>query len=846
MSVNAPSLLKFWSSLLLVLVPSVMAAGLYFAVLNPWVNSDAAQLKADTAVKIQAGAIDNSLQILSYQLEGLSRLTSLHMALNMGDHAALDSMADDWAAMFPHLNQLVILPLGDLGTADLGVYKHKLRNNIEKNMVERARGDHHVVVDVYRLNGEYVVSLARAVKVGSRSVGAIMLTLKADWVLAQFDLLKGRDQLSSDTVTTLFYSIPNARPAAIPSDLSRPSSQRPVATASHPLRIIPSVSLEYSLFKSPAILGVLSFVIVSALLLIMALGLLALRKQITATGKMVDGDTSLLRDYVKASFDQAVKLPSFAFTGIEQAARDFAQSLENYRAKRVLAKKIAGLELAAIAVEEPSDEDVGPQATESVRLAEAAQPAAQSQAAGLNIATHSIPAHIFRAYDIRGTAETELDDAAVELVGRAIGTAALQAGSNTLVVGRDGRLSSARIHEALISSLLATGCDVVDIGLVPTPLVYFAIEHLQTQAGVMITGSHNPPDVNGFKVVLNGQALADKQIQDLYTLVVSDKFATGAGDLTRQDLVDCYIDQIADDVVFASQIKVVLDCGNGAASDIAPMLFASLGCEVVPMFAEVDGNFPNHLPDPCKPENTQALVAEVMRQEADLGLAFDGDADRVVAVTGSGRVVDADLLLMLFAKDVLIRNPGADVVYDVKCTRNLSQVISSQGGRPVMWQSGHSRIKQKMLETGALLGGEFSGHFCFKERWFGFDDGLYSGTRLIEILTLEGLSLDAALAELPSSVCTPEMDILVEEGAKFNIVEELSASALLVGGEASRLDGLRVDYAQGWGLVRASNTSSKLTARFEADSEAELQKIQQTFAAALADIDPTLKLIDEA
>ena len=844
MSVNSPSLLKFWSSLLLVLVPSVMLAGLYVAVLSPWVNSDAAQLKADTAVKIQAGAIDNSLQMLSHQLEGLSRLNSLHMALNAGDQAALDSMGDDWAAMFPHLNQLVILPLGDLGTADLGAYKHKLRNNIEKNMVERARGDQHVVVDVYRLNGEYVVSLARAVKVGSRSVGAIMLTLKADWVFAQFDLLKGRDQLASDTATTLFYSIPNARPAAIPSDLSRPSSQRPVATASQPLRIIPSVSLEYSLFKAPSILGVLSSVILSALLLIMALGLLALRKQITTNGKMVDGDAGLLRDYVKESFDQTVKLPSFAFSGIEQVARDFAQALENYRAKRALAQKTAGLDLAAVAVAQTRDEDIGPQAAESAGPAEMAQPAAQ--AAGLDIAMQSIPAHVFRAYDIRGIAETELDDDAVELVGKAIGTAALQAGSNTLVIGRDGRLSSARIRETLISSLLATGCDVVDIGLVPTPLVYFAIEHLQTQAGVMITGSHNSPYMNGFKVVLSGQALADKQIQDLYALAMSGKFATGAGDLTRQDLVDRYIDQIADDVVFASQMKVVLDCGNGAASDIAPMLFASLGCEVVPMFAEVDGNFPNHLPDPCKPENIEALIAEVMRQEADLGLAFDGDADRVVAVTGTGRVVDADLLLMLFAKDVLTRNPGADVVYDVKCTRNLSQVISSQGGRPVMWQSGHSRIKQKMFETGALLGGEFSGHFCFKERWFGFDDGLYSGTRLIEILTLEGLSLDAALAELPSSVCTPEIDILVEEGAKFNIIQKLAASALLVGGETSQLDGLRVDYAQGWGLVRASNTSSKLTARFEADSEAELQKIQQTFAAALADIDPTLKLIGEA
>ncbi|MBT8149419.1 MAG: phosphomannomutase/phosphoglucomutase [Gammaproteobacteria bacterium] len=468
---------------------------------------------------------------------------------------------------------------------------------------------------------------------------------------------------------------------------------------------------------------------------------------------------------------------------------------------------------------------------------------ASSEAAQAPAATqHSLPAHIFRAYDIRGLADSELDDSTVQLIGKAIGMLAIRAGQEQLVVGRDGRLSSERIHEQLVNSLLATGCDVIDIGLVATPLVYFAAEHLETHAGVMITGSHNGPEYNGFKIVLDGQALADEQIQQLYQLAAEGKFPQGAGDLTRQDIVDRYIDHIADDVVFASQMKVVLDCGNGAASEIAPMLFASLGCEVVPLFAEIDGNFPNHLPDPGKPENIQALVNEVAAQQADLGLAFDGDADRVVAVTGSGRVVDADVLLMLFAKDVLTRNPGADVVYDVKCTRNLSQVISAHGGRPVMWQSGHSRIKQKMRDTGALLGGEFSGHFFFKERWFGFDDGLYSGTRLVEMLTLEGLTLDEALQELPSSTSSPEFDIPVDETVKFDIIERLAEQPQLAAGEINRLDGLRIDFADGWGLVRASNTSAKLTARFEADSEDGLENIQRNFAAALAAVDPALAL----
>lgn len=840
MSDKAPGLFKFWHSLLLVALPAALGIALYFSVISPLANRDAAVLNVESIARVKAGAIDNSLQVLSGQIEGLSRLSELRAAIANGDQSELDIMASEWALMFTNLNQLAILPLGDLGTADLGRHKHKLRNNIEKDIVERARGDERVVIDIYQLDGRYVVSLARAVKAGSRSVGAILLTLKADWLLEQLQTLAGQGQLSNAGVTRLFYSVAGSHPALILSDSNTQRVQQVVASASQGLRTSPNITLEYGLLAAPAVLGKATPILLAVLLAGAGLGVLALLGQISATGKIVARDSGLFGAFVSESFDQATSLPAFTFPGFKDAAEQFTQALERYRSKRAAASKAAGSSAAGIDVSETGADWENPALAPKIDVQEDARKQADER--GAAAAQHALPAHIFRAYDIRGVAETELDDANVELVGKAIGMAAIRAGHEQLVVGRDGRLSSERIRESLVKSLLATGCDVIDIGLVPTPLVYFAAERLETHAAVMITGSHNPPEYNGLKVVLDGVALADEQIQQLYQLASAGKFPQGAGDLTRQDVVDRYIDYIADDVVFASQLKVVLDCGNGAASEIAPMLFASLGCEVVPLFAEIDGNFPNHMPDPGKPENIQALVDEVASQQADLGLAFDGDGDRVVAVTSSGRVVDADLLLMLFAKDVLTRNPGADVVYDVKCTRNLSQVVSAHGGRPVMWQSGHSRIKQKMLETGALLGGEFSGHFFFKERWFGFDDGLYSGTRLVEMLTLEGLSLDEALQELPTSACSPEFDIPVEESAKFDIIEQLATHPELAEGEISRLDGLRVDYADGWGLVRASNTSSKLTARFEADSEPGLEKIQASFAAALAAVDPGLAL----
>ncbi|NND38252.1 MAG: phosphomannomutase/phosphoglucomutase [Pseudomonadales bacterium] len=840
MSSKSPGISKYWQSLLLVLGPALLGIALVYFIARPQAEQSAAEQNVRSVAEVKAGALDNALQVLSGQLEGLSRLSQLRSAIAAGEQGTLDIMASEWSLMFSNINQLAILPMGELGTADLGVNRRKLRNNIEKDIVERARGDERVVIDVYQLDGRYVVSLARAVKSGTRSVGAILLTLKADWLLAQLESFESDSGATTQSATQLFYSVAGSQPTLVVTQGNTSAATQPLASARVPLRFNANLSLAYSVMQAPAVLASAMPALIVTFSICAVLGIIALLRQIGVTHNLVGRDANSLTDFIGSAFDkESAAAPDFGFAGFASAASGFSGALARYRKKRSKASVKPAEPMQVVTDSEEGTSWENPMFANKIEVEEPEEALETEAQAGGAL---EIPAHIFRAYDIRGIADTELDDATVAAIGKALGSAALDAGNDRLVLARDGRLSSERIHEMLQNSVLSTGCDVIDIGLVPTPLMYFATEHLHTGAGIMVTGSHNGPEYNGMKVVLESKSLVDEQVQDIYRRAAAGSFLQGAGDLTRQDIVDSYIDQIADDVVFASQLKVVLDCGNGAASEIAPMLFASLGCEVVPLFAEVDGNFPNHLPDPGKPENLRALVDEVSAQQADLGIAFDGDADRMVAVTASGRIVDADILLMLFARDVLTRNPGADVVYDVKCTRNLSQVISNHGGRPVMWQSGHSRIKHKMLETGALLGGEYSGHFFFKERWFGFDDGLYSGTRLIEMLTLEGCSLDEALQELPESFCSPELDIPVEEGSKFELVEQLAGSVLLGDGEVSRLDGVRVDYPEGWGLVRASNTAPKLTARFEADSEQALSEIRQRFSSALGQLDPELKI----
>ena len=446
---------------------------------------------------------------------------------------------------------------------------------------------------------------------------------------------------------------------------------------------------------------------------------------------------------------------------------------------------------------------------------------------------NTLPREIFKAYDIRGIVGKTLTPAIVETIGRAIGSELIARGRRDIVTGRDGRLSGPELSAALSRGMRAAGVNVIDVGQVATPMVYFAAHHFDTQSGVMLTGSHNPPDYNGLKIVLAGETLSGDAIQALRTRAENGQLASGAGTYRQENIAEQYIGRIASDVKLARPMKIAIDCGNGVGGATAPTLFRRLGCEVSELFCEVDGNFPNHHPDPSVPENLQDLIAALASSDAEIGLAFDGDADRLGVVSKRGEIIYPDRQLMLFAADVLSRVPGSPIIFDVKSTRNLFGWITRHGGKPILWKTGHSLVKKKMKEIDAPLAGEMSGHVFFKERWYGFDDGLYAGARLLEILSKER-DLDATLAALPDAVSTPELHIKLDEGENYSLIEKLRDTARFDNPrEVITIDGLRVEYADGFGLARASNTTPVMVLRFEADTDAALKRIQADFRRVL-------------
>lgn len=458
--------------------------------------------------------------------------------------------------------------------------------------------------------------------------------------------------------------------------------------------------------------------------------------------------------------------------------------------------------------------------------------------------TTTVPASIFRAYDIRGIVDDTLTEEGVELIGRAIGSEAAARGESTVIVARDGRLSGPRLEEAMVRGLTASGRDVIDIGMVPTPVLYYATHIIEGCAsGVVITGSHNPPDYNGFKIVLGGETLSGQAITALYERIQAGDFTAGEGKVRQEDVRESYLERILGDVKLDRPIKAVVDCGNGVAGELGPKLVERLGAETIPLFAEIDGTFPNHHPDPGKPENLTDLIRTVKETGADVGLAFDGDGDRLGVITPKGELIYPDRLMMAFAEDMLQRNPGAKVIFDVKCTGNLAQVIENAGGTPEMWRTGHSLIKARMKETGALLAGEMSGHIFFKERWYGFDDGIYGAARLLEILSRQDLDADAFFDRFPQDIGTPELNIQVTDENKFDLVERLAREGDFGSdGVKTTLDGIRVDYPDGWGLCRASNTTPVLVLRFEGKNDAALKRIQDSFGTALKQVEPSIEL----
>ena len=455
----------------------------------------------------------------------------------------------------------------------------------------------------------------------------------------------------------------------------------------------------------------------------------------------------------------------------------------------------------------------------------------------------SVPAHIFRSYDIRGVVGKDLNAALAEQIGHAVGSEALDKGEQSLIVARDGRTHSQELTTALIKGILRSGCNVVNIGIVPTPLMYFATFHFSdVRSGVMVTASHNPAEYNGFKVVIKNNALADEAVTELRTRILMQRVHQGIGEESFREIIPHYIERIFSDVALAGDVSIVIDAGNAVTGIVAPQLFEELGCHVTPLYCDLDGTFPNHDPDPTQESNLFALIEKVKEVNADIGVAFDGDGDRLVVVTPKGDIIWPDRLLMLFAKDILSRHPGADVLFDVKCSRQLNQVISGYGGRPIMWKTGHSPMKAKMVETGALIGGEYSGHIFIKDRWYGFDDGIYAMARLLEIITLRDQNIDDIFSAFPQLIITPEIKVAVPDKVKFELIKKLAEQGDFQHGNITTIDGVRVDYSKGWGLVRASNTSPALTLRFEAETEDALAIIQQIFKRELLKIDSSLAL----
>jgi phosphomannomutase/phosphoglucomutase len=454
----------------------------------------------------------------------------------------------------------------------------------------------------------------------------------------------------------------------------------------------------------------------------------------------------------------------------------------------------------------------------------------------------NLPPEIFKAYDIRGIVGKTLTAEVVEAIGHALGSEAVARGQRTIAIGRDGRLSGPELIAALARGIRKSGIDVIDVGLVATPMVYFAAYHLQTNCAVMLTGSHNPPDYNGLKMVLAGETLSGETIQKLRARIEQNDLTHGAGSYTQQDISADYIARIVSDIRLARPMKIIVDCGNGVAGAYVTNLYRKLGCEVTEMYCEVDGHFPNHHPDPSDPHNLEDLIAALRGNDSELGLAFDGDGDRLGVVTKDGNIIYPDRQLMLFAADVLARNPGAEIIFDVKSTRNLFSWIREHGGKPTLWKTGHSLVKAKMKETGALLAGEMSGHMFFKERWYGFDDGLYAGARLLEILSRVN-DPSAALNALPDAVCTPELHIRTAEGENHALLAQLQRTAKFADAEEIiTLDGLRVEYADGFGLARPSNTTPVIVLRFEAGDKDALQRIQDDFREMFRQAAPHLQL----
>jgi phosphomannomutase/phosphoglucomutase len=791
------------------LVPIILA-GIYLLLLRePAQDSELVNQVAKNYASQQALSVGEAIAGLRTRVESAARSPLALQAIAEQDPANIRLVEQTMLDYFPEAVSLKLLPLSDMGTADLDGGVRGLRNHIEVDLVRRVSNGESAEPEAYQFEGEWLASLAQVAthprEPSKRAVVLVTLNLESLKALlhqpgeppGQFIL---EQRVYGDGVDR------NLHVASIGSGAGGAQQRAEVPDTRWRVLFSPSAALIDDLTANVRP----DYDILGLILLFCLLGFgLAIQRSKSA----LSGEIARIIDGAEHRTPMSVQIPELL----------------------PLAKDLRKLTLRRSRLGNSSN---------IVPASEVHTPAAPSSAmtAVEGPASRELAKNIFRAYDIRGIADTELDDETVYRIGSAIATIAGELGEQTLAIAYDGRASSSRIKGILEKAMLQAGRDLIDIGLVPTPLLYFATTLLEAKSGVMITGSHNPAEYNGMKVVLKGQTVAQGTIEKIRNLAQTGRFSKGTGHIIQRDVVSEYLDEVISDIAIAVPLKVVVDAGNGATGHIAPALLEELGCEVIPLHCEVDGRFPNRSPDTSNEDNLAALVREVIANDADFGVAYDGDGDRLAVVTGRGKIIRSDTLMMLFARDVVSRNPGADVVYDIKCSRNLAQLITRLGGRPVLWKTGHALMKEKMLETGALLGGEFSGHIFFGERWYGFDDGMYATGRLAEILSSQEQSLDDFIADLQTDVSTPEIIVPVPDAEKFALMQRFIEQARFADGKRNELDGLRVDFQDGWGLLRASNTSPALTARFEASDEEELEKIRAQFREQLALVAPDLDI----
>jgi len=824
---------------LVALLPLGLGFAYLLAIWLPAMQDRQIEAVAQSFASQQATGVHRYISDLERRIRSAAKSPLALSAIASQSEQDLDLVEKALLDHFPEVISLRLVPVGEMGTARFEGGSEGLRNHIEVDLVRRAADADTPQPESYQFEGQWLTSMAALVehpRITQRKA-VILATIdnrNLSELIASLDSTAGKFNLEQHFQTNAGIERKDVVATSGSGDGTRYTREAEIPGSKWRVSFTPSRALQQKVAFDPvqpgAVLALCALGILAAAIVVLRSFSRTLESEVNRVISAADRKTPL-ELAVPQLVSLAKQLRRATLRALRQGGSGYPSEIPKAEVETLPARGsdfIDPLFQSTSILDDEEDLDLTLGAGDDGAL----------QGPGKD----GLPNHIFRAYDIRGNAKTELTDELVGRIGRAIGTLAGEMDEQTLIVGSDGRLSSPRIKSTLIRALMETGRDVIDIGLVPTPLLYFATRHLNCRSGIMVTGSHNPAGDNGFKIVLNQKTIAAGGIQQIRELVVRNEFSKGAGRMIREDVSPDYLEEVLSDIAISVPLKVVIDAGNGATSKLAPQLFEELGCEVVTLFCEVDGNFPNHSPDTSDERNLAALAKTVVAQQADFGVAFDGDGDRLAIVSASGSIIRPDTLLMIFAQDVVSRNPGADVVFDVKCSRHLTQLITRYGGRPVLWKTGHAFMKEKMLETGALLGGEFSGHIFFGERWYGFDDGMYAAARLAEILSTHGESLDGLLAALPQGVSTPEILIPVPESRKFQLVQRLVENAAFTNGKVNTLDGIRVDFADGWGLVRASNTNPVLTARFEADSASALEAIKSEFRAQLALTDPDLEL----